>query len=486
MGGCTLSSLTERLAAIVGPAYVSDKLADRICYTRDAGPSVGEVPGVVVRPRTTEHVSQIIRLANEVKTPIFVWGRATTFIGHGIRKGCIVMALDLMNAIEKIDLVNQAVTVQTGAIWHAVDAELAKSGWELVVPGPGGLFVCSVGGTVAYNAVPHGLAEYGMTGDGVITLEVVLPDGSVVSTGSSANQVGGVAMERYANGPDLAGLFIGSCGVYGVITKVTYRIRLRPDAERFAFYSFGSAEQAANTAMALQRKHVPTHLVGLYGGPKPTGVTGEAFLHIIIRDSTVNADARLAEAHTICSALGGIRLNEEATRLYWVGHMYSWLRNTPPDAYYGDRPYSCPEATAFLPSDKVKETIDFLRNYEVEHAAEFAKHGIRIKCYDIYYSRNAAFIWIDTLYPELDSEAWKYGLKMRADYSEWLYSRFGSPGGIMAPLAQHIMPKLGAGFDLMKALKRQLDPNGILNPGVLMLGDEPDNGNGHNGSGNHE
>ena len=58
---------------------------------------------------------------------------------------------------------------------------------------------------------------------------------------------------------------------------------------------------------------------------------------------------------------------------------------------------------------------------------------------------------------------------MRADYSEYLWSHYGSPGGILAPLAEHIMPKLGGGFDLMKVLKQTLDPNDILNPGILGL-----------------
>ncbi len=94
----------------------------------------------------------------------------------------------------------------------------------------------------------------------------------------------------------------------------------------------------------------------------------------------------------------------------------------------------------------------------MEHAEEFARHGIRIKCYDVYFSRNAAFLWIDTLYPELDQEAWQYGLKMRADYSEYLCSHYGSPGGILAPLAEHIMPKMGGGFGLMRTAEESAGP----------------------------
>ena len=466
-----MSSLIEELAAICGAEYVSDKMVDRLCHTRDAGPTPGGVPAVVVRPRTTAQVSEIVRAANRHATPIFVWGRSTTFIGHGIQTGCILLALDLMSQIVRMDFDNHAVTVETGAIWHAVDIELAKRGWELAVPGSGGMFVCTVGGSVAYNSVPHGLAGYGMTGDNVIALEVVLPNGDVIYTGSAGNRAaGGLAFERYANGPDIAGLFIGSCGVFGVITQVTYRIRRKPDAERFAFYAFDSSDVALDAAQALQRRQVPTHMVGLFGGPKPTGLTGEAFLHIVVRDTPAGADERVSAAHAICAGYNGVRQDEAATERYWVHHMYSWLRNTPPEVYYSDRPYTCPEAAAFMPTQNVKDALRYLKNYEVEHAAEFAQHGIRIKCYDVYFSRNAAFLWIDTLFPELDAAAWQYGLKMRADYSEHLFSQFASPGGILAPLAPHIMPKLGSGFDFLRALKAQLDPNGILNPGVLMLG----------------
>jgi glycolate oxidase len=482
-----LSELVGSLAAICGAEYVSDKLVDRICHTRDCGPTPGGVPAVIVRPRTTEQVSEIVRLANRECMPIFIWGRSSTFIGHGIREGCILMGLDLMNKIIDVDFGNQVVTVETGAIWHAVDSELNKQGWELAVPGSGGMFVCTVGGSVAYNSVPHGIAEYGMTGDSVIGLEVVMPDGSVIYTGSAGNRAaGGLAMERYANGPDLAGLFIGSCGVYGIITQVAYRIRPTPEAERFAFYGFATLDAAVDAAHGMQRRGVPTHLVGILGGPKPAGVEGEAFLHIIIRDTAAAAGERLAAAHAICGAFNGVRLDPSATERYWVNHMYSWLRNTAPENYYSDRPYTCPEATSFIPTQKVKDAIRYLRNYEVEHAEEFTRYGIRIKAYDVYFTRNAAFLWVDTLYPELDRAAWDYGIQMRADYSEHFYSQYGSPGGILAPLAQHIMPKLGNGFDLMRSLKRHLDPNGILNPGVLMLdetvvpaGRRQDGGNGH-------
>ena len=352
-----MSELLARLQSICGPEHVSDVLADRLCYRRDCGPTPGGVPDIVVRPESTAEVVEIVKLANEVRKPIFLWGRATTFVDFGVQEGCIVMALDLMNRILKIDLENQIVTAETGAIWHAVDSELNKLGWEMAVPGGGGMFSCTVGGTVAYNAVPHGITEYGVTGEHVVALEVVLPDGTVIHTGSAANTDAPLPIERGANGPDLTGLFIGSCGTLGVITEVTLRIHRIPECERFLFYAFDRLDDAVDAASAIQSQQAATFLIGLFGGPKPDGVEGEAFLHAIIRDTTVEAERRVRAVQVCCETFQGRRQDSQGTRRYWTEHMYSWLRNTPASAYYGGRPYYCPEVAGFMPTQALKEAI---------------------------------------------------------------------------------------------------------------------------------
>ena len=464
-----MSDLLARLQSICGPEHVSDVLADRLCYRRDCGPTPGGVPDIVVRPESTAEVVEIVKLANEVRKPIFLWGRATTFVDFGVKEGCIVMALDRMNRILKVDLENQIVTAETGAIWHAVDSELNRLGWELAVPGGGGMFSCTVGGTVAYNAVPHGITEYGVTGEHVVALEVVLPDGTMIHTGSAANTDAPLPIERGANGPDLTGLFIGSCGTLGVITEVTLRIRRIPECERFLFYAFDRLGDAVDAASAIQSQRAATFLIGLFGGPKPDGVEGEAFLHAIIRDSTVEAERRVRAVQVCCETFQGRLQDSQGTRRYWTEHMYSWLRNTPASAYYGGRPYYCPEVAGFMPTQALKEAIPMLHEY-VANNADFARVGMRVKGFDVYFSPNAAFLWVDTLYPEMDPEAWQVGLGVRAEIAEMLFSRWMSPGGIVAGIAPYIMPRLGTTYALLKTLKAALDSNNILNPGVLGLG----------------
>jgi len=121
------------------------------------------------------------------------------------------------------------------------------------------------------------------------------------------------------------------------------------------------------------------------------------------------------------------------------------------------------------PDAEIKKAIPALHEY-VAHNADFARVGMRVKGMDVYFSPNAAYLWVDTLYPEFSPEAQEVGLQVRAEIAELLFSRWMSPGGIVSGIAPYIMPRLGTTFDLMKTLKATLDPNGILNPGVLLLG----------------
>lgn len=468
-----MDSILTQIAQICGPEHCSDALVDRLAYRRDCGPTPGGLPDYITRPQSVDEVIDLVKLANQVKKPIFLWGRATTFVDSGVVDGSILLALDLLNKFE-IDLKNQVVIAETGVIWHAIDAELKKLGWELAAPGGGGMFSASVGGTVSYNAVPHGITEYGTTGEHVLGLEVVLPDGTLIHTGSAANEAAGnLPLERGANGPDLTGLFIGACGTLGIITKAYLRIRRIPPVEKFAFYAFDELSDAVDAVSAMQSQAAATFIIGLMGGPKPADTAGNYFLHMVIRDSHARAEERLRACEVVCETFNGRRQDPEPTRRYWSEHMYSWLRNTGPGAYYGSRPYYCPEVAGFLPTQALKEAIPALNQYVQDNLGDWQKHGIVIKGFDVYFSRNAGFLWVDTLYNESDPEAHRYGLKIRADISEMLFSRWMSPGGIVAGVAPYIMNKLGQTYGLMQTLKDALDPQHLLNPGVLMLGGQP-------------
>ncbi|MDD5220704.1 MAG: FAD-binding oxidoreductase, partial [Candidatus Bipolaricaulis sp.] len=349
--------------------------------------------------------------------------------------------------------------------------DLKRRGYELAVPGGGGLFSCTIGGTVAVNAIPHGATEYGMTGDHVLALEVVLPKGDVVRTGSWSNPAS-EPIERNANAADLAGLFIGSYGILGIITRVVYRVRRIPEAEQFRFYAFDDYRDAIDAAGGIQARGAATFVVGLFGGPKPAGEDGDAFLHVVVRDRTCAAEARVREAEAICESHRGRPRPADGTRHYWQEHMYSWLRNTGPSAYYSDRPFFCPEVAGFVSTDGLKTAVALFRAMREEREGDFETYGIRVKGVDVYFARNGAYLWIDTLYDERRDDAWAYGLRLRSEIAERMFTDGRmSPGGLGAGIAPHILPKLGPAGELLKAVKRTLDPDGLLNPG-LIVGEE--------------
>ena len=463
-----LENLGGKLAEIVGAEHVTDSLVDRVCYSRDCGPDRAGIPALVVQPGSTEEIGSLVRLANDLGFQIHTRGRATTFLGSGVKEGVVVLDTTRMNGITKIDLEAGYVTAQCGAIWYAIDQQLHQSGWELGVPGGGGLFSCTIGGTVAVNATPHGATEYGMTGDHVLSLEVVLPSGAVIHTGSASNPAS-EPIERNANGADLAGLFIGSYGILGIITSVTYRIHRIPEAEEFRFFAFDEYQDAIDAATGIQASGAATFIVGLFGGPKPTGEQGDAFLHLIVRDRASAARERIREAEAICFSHAGRARPADGTKHYWQEHMYSWLRNTAPGPYYSHRPYFCPEVAGFISSQGLKKAIALFREMKNEREQAFEQFGIRVKGVDAYFSRNGAYLWIDTLYDERRDDAWEYGMKLRGEIAERMFTEGRmSPGGLGGGVAPHIMPKLGTSYDLLRTLKRTLDPHGTLNPGLLV------------------
>ncbi|MBU0595660.1 hypothetical protein KJ567_03140, partial [Candidatus Bipolaricaulota bacterium] len=269
--------------------------------------------------------------------------------------------------------------------------------------------------------------------------------------------------------PDLAGLFIGAYGILGIITSVTYRLRQTPEAERFGFFAFDDYERAVDAASGVQAQAAATFVVGLFGGPKPDGETGDAFLHLVVRDRAATADARMREAAAICASHLGRPGPHEGTRRYWTEHMYSWLRNTAPGPYYSDRPFFCPEVAGFVSTPGLKRAVALFREMKAEREAQFEEYGIRVKGVDAYLARNGAYLWIDTLYDERRADAYAYGMQLRSEIAERMFTEGRmSPGGLGAGVAPHIMPKLGETYGLLRRLKGAMDPNGILNPDLIV------------------
>jgi glycolate dehydrogenase FAD-linked subunit len=237
-------TLLARLRDLLGPADVLSSRADCATYGYDASVFQGQDIIAVALPESTAEVVQIVRLAREAKIPYLARGSGTGISGGALpTQGGLVIELAKMNRVLEIDLANQRVVVEPGVINQDLKALLAEQGYgHTYVPDPGSQVVSTIGGNVANNAGGMHCLKYGVTTNHIVGLEVVLPDGEVMT-------VGGKVLDPL--GCDLTGLFVGSEGTLGIITKIVVRIVRLPEVVRTQLALFPAVEDAANVVSAI-------------------------------------------------------------------------------------------------------------------------------------------------------------------------------------------------------------------------------------------
>lgn len=236
--------LISRLRDLLGPMDVLSSRADCATYGYDASVFQGEELVAVALPQSTAEVVQIVHLAREAKLPYLARGSGTGISGGAIpTQGGLVIGLAKMNRVLEIDLANQRVVVEPGVINQDLKELLAEQGYgHTYVPDPGSQVVSTIGGNVANNAGGMHCLKYGVTTNHIVGLEVVLPDGEVIT-------VGGKVLDQ--PGCDLTGLFVGSEGTLGIVTKIVVRIVRLPEVVCTQLALFPAVEDAANAVSAI-------------------------------------------------------------------------------------------------------------------------------------------------------------------------------------------------------------------------------------------
>ncbi len=229
------TTIKQSLRDIVGPENFTDSLIDLIAYSKDASEHRHR-PEAAVWPVTTEQVSAIMKLATKEKFPVVPRGAGTSLAGLAVaEKGGLIMDLGRMDKIIGIHIEDRLAVVQPGVIYADLDRALSPYGF-FFPPDPASGSVCTLGGNVATNAGGIKGAKYGTTKDYVLALEVVLPDGRILHTGSKCM--------KSVSGYDLTRLFVGSEGTLGVITEITFKVNPKPPMSSTAMATFETLEDA--------------------------------------------------------------------------------------------------------------------------------------------------------------------------------------------------------------------------------------------------
>jgi glycolate oxidase len=240
------AGLLDALRSAV-PGGVLTAAEDLIAYGFD-GTFYERTPPVVVLPATTAEVSAVHRLATERRIPLTPRAMGSGLSGGAVPlDGSIVLGVARMDRILEIDEVDRVAVVQAGVINARLQAEVEAKGL-FYPPDPSSLKQSAIGGNVAENAGGARCLKYGVTGDYVLALEVVLPDGTPIRTGGRT--------VKNVTGYDLRRLFTGAEGTLGTITEITLRLLHKPRFARAALATFDRIDDAAAATTAVMASGV--------------------------------------------------------------------------------------------------------------------------------------------------------------------------------------------------------------------------------------
>jgi glycolate oxidase subunit GlcD len=234
-------TLINELRTIVGENYLLLEKEDVIVYEQD-GSIFQVMPEIVVLPADVEQVAGIVKAARRANVPIVPRGSGTGLAGGAVpAEGGIVLSLARLDRILKIDLQNRLAIVEPGVINLDMTKAVSKDGF-FYAPDPSSQAACSIGGNVANNSGgPHTLA-YGVTTNHVLGIEVVLDDGQITWLGGEVPDTPGY---------DLCGVFVGSEGTMGIVTKVAVRLMPTRESVRTLLAIFDRMEPATETVVDI-------------------------------------------------------------------------------------------------------------------------------------------------------------------------------------------------------------------------------------------
>ena len=234
------NDLISKFSAIVGEKYALSSPDDMAPFVKDWRGRYSTKAALVLRPRSVEEISEIMKLASETKTPVIPQAGNTGLVGGGIPlegggSGEIILSIGRLNQVLDVDTGSNTITVEAGAVLETLQ-NAADEADRLFPLSLGSQGACQIGGNIGSNAGGTGVLAYGNTRELVMGLEAVLPTGEIWN---------GLSRLRKDNtGYDLKNLFIGSEGTLGVITKAVVKLFPKPKGREVAFVGVNSTQAA--------------------------------------------------------------------------------------------------------------------------------------------------------------------------------------------------------------------------------------------------
>ena len=312
--------LHEPLVAIVGKKYVADEDFSRVPYSRDISAFPGALPGIVVRPGSTEEIAEIVKLANRTGFPMTLKGGGQS--GGGVTRGeptrNIVLDMGRLDKV-KVDVENLKAICGGGIRPSMLDDALRPYGYYAnTVIGP--YYTASLAGVVsgiAGGGFSKDVATRGCNWTQILGLKVVLPTGDIITTGAGPDtNINRTEIEfREVAAPDLTGLFIGSGGALGIITEIAIKIYPIPKLMKGVSYVVPTLEDVWAISLELGREvPVPFSNIWMFAmdnfmvAAMAGDLTGYAAMFFTVdSDTGDDFEMRFAEIDRVCKKHGSLR-----------------------------------------------------------------------------------------------------------------------------------------------------------------------------------
>lgn len=457
------TEIVAALRSIVGEAGVLDstELSKRSAGTYRFDTLRG---AALVRPTSTQQVSDVMRWCHTHDVAVVTHGGLTGLVhGGDAQPADVILSLERMRTIEAIDPVQRTATVQAGVVLQTLQEEVDRH--DLAFPlDLGARGTATIGGNASTNAGGNRVIRYGMTRDMILGVEVVLADGTIVS---SLNQ-----LIKNNAGYDLKQLFIGSEGTLGIITRLVLRLREKPMATNMAFAGVDSFD-----ALARLLKHIDRALGGtlsafevmwqsfyqLVTTPPAKGrppVAGEHPYYVLIESlgSDQALDTQRFNAAMEAALEAGLIADAAIAQSSDDCHAFWALRDDVSQVMLGGLPVvfdvSLPISAMETYADTLRETLK----------AEISEHKLWI----------FGHLGDGNLHVVVQVKPMEY-LALRPKVEELVYRPLAAVGGSVS--AEHgiglekkpylHLSRSAEEIALMRTLKSALDPKGLLNPGKI-------------------
>ncbi len=450
-------ALLDALKARFG-AQFSTALAVREQHGRDESSFVAPPPAGVVFAERTQDVADAVKLASQFAVPVIPFGVGSSLEGHLLAvQGGISIDLMRMNKVLSVNAEDLTVTVQPGVTRRQLNEEIKSTGLFFPIdPGAD----ATIGGMSATRASGTNAVRYGTMRDNVLSLEVVTAEGEVIRTGTRA--------KKSSAGYDLTRLFVGSEGTLGVITEITVRLYPLPEAISAAICSFPSIEAAVRTTIQVIQLGVPiarvelidVNTVRMVNVHSKLSLLEEPLLLMEFHGSPAGVKEQAETVQEIASEHGGKAFQwattpEERTRLWTARHnaYFAAIQSRP-----GCRAISTDTCVpisrlADCLLDSVKEADESgLPYFLVGHVGDGNFHFGYLLDPQQPHERELA-------------EKLNHQLVMRALSMEGTCT---GEHGVGLHKMEFLVTETGAGaVDMMRTIKRALDPKNIMNPGKI-------------------